>query len=939
MYNTSCLTLQSRPNFGPRSSPVLGIESGLPFAASMKSAEEEAFSHTPNVSLSLPLGMGNPCLATQYHSLQTSPIISVSSCHQAGYGLHEDAVASGYYLSHGLRPNGAPPLESPRIEITSYGQFPEEEVEESSSVDPMAKRVNIVTLTLPNTDGYRDPSCLSPASSLSSRSCNSEASSYESGLFNYDNSPQNSPWQSPCVSPKGSSSLLSCPHAPCSSSSPRQSPSTSPHAGMATEDGWAGLPRGSRPNSPSCNVGGPGKRKYSFNGAPYRQPSYSPHQSPVPSPRGSPRVSVTDDNWIANTNQYTNSAIVAAINALTTDGMADLSEAVPPKSRKTNLEHATTMNLKVEPEGEGLGPGNELCQEDYSTNRQPFKKESYYTGFLDVPQNTYSWPKPKPYVSPSLPALDWQLPSCSGPYSLQIEVQPKSHHRAHYETEGSRGAVKALGGGHPVVQLYGYMESEPLTLQLFIGTADDRLLRPHAFYQVHRITGKTVSTASHEVMQSNTKVLEIPLLPENNMRAIIDCAGILKLRNSDIELRKGETDIGRKNTRVRMVFRVHISLPSGRTVSLQAASNPIECSQRSAQELPLVEKQSVDSFPATGGKRLLLSGHNFLPDSKVVFVEKAQDGHHLWETEAKVDKDSVKSTSLLVEIPPYRNQRISNPVQVNFYVCNGKRKRSQYQRFTYLPPNVPMIKTEPNDDYEPQGALGMPMHMPSYYGHQRLTPMMPVGDAEACLGGYPSCPPRNSAVPTSSPSSSPKLHDLSPVPFPKCLSSSPTQHHPMQAVASLQDTPSHPSLALPSSPDHSTSLTMLHPQGSPHLSSPAYQPLYPSSSPSSSPNSHPSTPGAAAESPFIPTFSPAQPAPPSSTQTRGSPTSLLPEDSSPPTLPVTIKQEPQELDQIYLDDAHTPCSSGVARGFSHGKFYTSWQSARAAGLRKASNDD
>lgn len=58
-----------------------------------------------------------------------------------------------------------------------------------------------------------------------------------------------------------------------------------------------------------------------------------------------------------------------------------------------------------------------------------------------------------PPDSPSLPALDWQLPSSSGPYSLQIEVQPKSHHRAHYETEGSRGAVKALAGGHPVVQV------------------------------------------------------------------------------------------------------------------------------------------------------------------------------------------------------------------------------------------------------------------------------------------------------------------------------------------------------------------------------------------------------------------------------------------------------------------------------------------------------
>lgn len=62
----------------------------------------------------------------------------------------------------------------------------------------------------------------------------------------------------------------------------------------------------------------------------------------------------------------------------------------------------------------------------------------------------------------------------------------------------------------------------------------------------------------------------------------IDCAGILKLRNADIELRKGETDIGRKNTRVRLVFRVHIPESSGRIVSLQTASNPIECCELGA---------------------------------------------------------------------------------------------------------------------------------------------------------------------------------------------------------------------------------------------------------------------------------------------------------------------------------------------------------------------
>ncbi|XP_043974157.1 nuclear factor of activated T-cells, cytoplasmic 1-like isoform X2 [Gambusia affinis] len=914
MQDTSSLSVKAKFNFG---AAAAGQERGLQrlkstAAADMKSAEEDAYNYTPNVSL--PIGMGNPCLSTQYHTLQSSPVIPVSSCHQTGYSVQNDNhAASSYYLPQALRPNGAPALESPRIEITAYSQYPEDEVEASGREDHIIKRgVNsIVTLTLPNVDGYRDPSCLSPASSISSRSCNSETSSYESGFYNYDNSPQNSPWQSPSVSPRGSSSLLSCPHAIGPAASPHHSPSNSPQIGAMAEEGWPAQPRGSRPNSPSCsgvgggNSGGIGKRKYSFSGSSYQQTSCSPNQSPTPSSHGSPRVSVTDENWLTNTNQYTNLAIVAAINALTTDGMADMGEGIPIKTRKTMLDLSPSMSLKVEPGGEDLGPEGELRHDEYSS-RLSLKKENYCGGFLDVPQHPYSWSKPKPYLSHSLPALDWQLPSCSGPYNLQIEVQPKSHHRAHYETEGSRGAVKALSGGHPVVQLYGYMESEPLTLQLFIGTADDRLLRPHAFYQVHRITGKTVSTASHEVMQSNTKILEIPLLPENNMRAIIDCAGILKLRNSDIELRKGETDIGRKNTRVRLVFRVHINQPNGRTVSLQVASNPIECSQRSAQELPLVEKQSVESYPATGGKMMLLGGLNFLPESKVVFVEKAQDGHHLWETEAKVDKDSVKTNTLVVEIPPYRNQRISSPVQVNFYVCNGKRKRSQYQRFTYVPANVPIIKTEPTDEYDSLGSVGLSMHSKPYYGQPRLTSIMPVAEPDPCLvGGYPPCPPRHAAMPPSSPSSSPTLHDLSPVAYNKCLPNSPTHATPPGTVAPpIQETPCCPSLPYPTSPDHNSSLVVLHSQGSP--GSLGYQhSVYANSSSSSSPVSDPSTPGGPAETQFFQAYSPSQAeASGSSAQAAGSPTSLLAEDATPPSMDITIKQEPQELDQMYLDDVN-----------------------------------
>ena len=40
---------------------------------------------------------------------------------------------------------------------------------------------------------------------------------------------------------------------------------------------------------------------------------------------------------------------------------------------------------------------------------------------------------------------------------------------------------------------------------------------------------------------------------------------------------------------------------------------------------------------------------------------------------------------LFVEIPEYRNKHIRTSVKVNFYVINGKRKRSQPQHFTYHP--------------------------------------------------------------------------------------------------------------------------------------------------------------------------------------------------------------------------------------------------------------
>lgn len=44
--------------------------------------------------------------------------------------------------------------------------------------------------------------------------------------------------------------------------------------------------------------------------------------------------------------------------------------------------------------------------------------------------------------------------------------------------------------------------------------------------------------------------------------------------------------------------------------------------QRSAQELPVIESVSLTSCSVEGGEELLLSGTNFLPVSRVLFMER-----------------------------------------------------------------------------------------------------------------------------------------------------------------------------------------------------------------------------------------------------------------------------------------------------------------------------
>uniref|UniRef100_A0A674EHJ0 Nuclear factor of activated T cells 3 n=1 Tax=Salmo trutta TaxID=8032 RepID=A0A674EHJ0_SALTR len=620
---------------------------------------------------------------------------------------------------------GGPPkaFECPSIQITSISPSCQQEMdanEDNLRVNdgdyhhgdrPLSRD----HLYLPLDHSYRDSTLSpSPCSSLSSRSWFSDASSCESFSHVYDDV----------------DSELNEAAARFTLGSPRTSPGCSPHPGVLEEGLWAGhqhhhptfhhshsshslsprvspchSPRTSvtdenwlsprPPSRPSSRPTSPcGKRRHSSADICYPVGSVSPHHSPIPTPEPSPRGSVTEDTWIGGPSM----------------GMFQCfpSEAdIPSKTRKTSQDRTCSMGGKGDLGLDDSGNGSPLMDSPLEDTLHSLKKDGPGEQFLSVPSH-FTWNKPKPGHTPifrtsSLPPLDWPLPHLFGQYELKVEVHPKAHHRAHYETEGSRGAIKAASGGHPVVKLMGYNE-KPVNLQMFIGTADDRYLRPHAFYQVHRITGKTVATASQEIIISSTKVLEIPLLPENNMSASIDCAGILKLRNSDIELRKGETDIGRKNTRVRVVFRVHIPQPNGKVLSLQAASIPVECSQRSAQELPQVEKASLTGCLVSGGEEMVITGSNFFPESKVIFLEKGPDGRPQWEVEAKIIHEKSQGSSVVVEVPPYHSKTVTSAVQVHFYVCNGKRKRSQSQRFTYL---SVLVKQEHNRE-EMEGLPAVP---------------------------------------------------------------------------------------------------------------------------------------------------------------------------------------------------------------------------------------
>uniref|UniRef100_A0A1A8CF40 Nuclear factor of activated T-cells 5 n=1 Tax=Nothobranchius kadleci TaxID=1051664 RepID=A0A1A8CF40_NOTKA len=290
-------------------------------------------------------------------------------------------------------------------------------------------------------------------------------------------------------------------------------------------------------------------------------------------------------------------------------------------------------------------------------------------------------------------SLSAQFPQRSDGKELKILVQPETQHRARYLTEGSRGSVKdRTQQGFPTIKLEGVHES--VVLQVFVANDAGRV-KPHGFYQACRVTGRN-TTACKEVDIEGTTVIEISLEPSSDMTLAVDCVGILKLRNADVEARIGVAGSKKKSTRARLAFRVCIPQPDGSMLTLQVPSSPILCTQPAG--VPEILKKSLHSCSVRGGEEVFIIGKNFLKGTKVIFQENIADDNS-WQAEAKIDMDLFHQNHLVVTAPPFHNQSITSPVSVAIFVMTNAGRSHEPQPFIYTPESaenstIQTVKTE-----------------------------------------------------------------------------------------------------------------------------------------------------------------------------------------------------------------------------------------------------
>ena len=109
----------------------------------------------------------------------------------------------------------------------------------------------------------------------------------------------------------------------------------------------------------------------------------------------------------------------------------------------------------------------------------------------------------------------------------------------------------------------------------------------------------------------------------------------------------------------------------------------------SADSLALGVDSRSDLFFARGGILAILEAGTPLGDEFCSFANgKSQEvvfGLSLDPRGLRASSSAPPQVTLTLAVPEYSNTRVSRPVQVYFYVSNGRRKRSPTQSFKFLP--------------------------------------------------------------------------------------------------------------------------------------------------------------------------------------------------------------------------------------------------------------
>jgi nuclear factor of activated T-cells 5 len=172
------------------------------------------------------------------------------------------------------------------------------------------------------------------------------------------------------------------------------------------------------------------------------------------------------------------------------------------------------------------------------------------------------------------------------------------------------------------------------------------------------------------LLRKGTTVINMELQPENDMQVTIDCIGILKERNVDVEQKvsrlgknaqcssggssggsSGSSSTGspvsglaqkKRSTRCRLVFRCRLptSNASGQPEILQVVSSPILCTQPLGT--PEICKMSLNECELSGGRELFIIGKNFLKDTRVIFKNGT------WNRSCEPDKEYLHSVRALM---------------------------------------------------------------------------------------------------------------------------------------------------------------------------------------------------------------------------------------------------------------------------------------------------